>query len=121
MGRVGSIGGVKRRERTRSRPQLEALEGRAVLSHVHVAAFSPTVLTNGNPQIFENTVLANTLARELSNQHQLGTLLNTIGQTEGEPGYIPFLDRNRNGIITQSEILPLVQTYLPPHHLLRVS
>ena len=126
----------KRREMVRSRPQLEALEGRALLAHAPVSAgLLPSTLVSANSapvasaitpngsvqQPFVNTVLSNGFARELARRNALPALFNFVGQRAGEPGYLPFLDRNRDGVITRSEVVVLAAVYHPPFHLLRVS
>jgi hypothetical protein len=146
LGWEGCFGETTRRETVRSTPQLEALEERALLAHAHVSATvshpgagllqstlvstnTPsvaslgvqTIISNRDVQPFFNTVLSNAVARELANRHALPLLFDFVGQRAGEPGYIPFLDRNRDGVITRSEVSVLVKAYLPPHHLLRVS
>jgi hypothetical protein len=132
-----------RREMVRSRPQLEALEGRALLAHAPVsptglnfgAGLLPSTLVSANSapvasaitpngsvqQPFVNTVLSNGFARELARRNALPALFNFVGQRAGEPGYLPFLDRNRDGVITRSEVVVLAAVYHPPFHLLRVS
>src|SRR5256885_1230295 len=119
----------RRREMVRLRPQLEALEGRALLAHAHVSAgLLPSTLVSANSapvasastpsgsvqQPFVNTVLSNGFARELSTRNALPALFAFVGQRAGEPGYLPFLDRNRDGVITRSEVVVLAKVYLPP-------
>jgi len=67
---------------------LEALEGRALLATADI-------------QPFVNAVLRNAFARELAARHALPVLLGFIGRQAGNPGYLQFLDFNRDGVISR--------------------
>jgi hypothetical protein len=77
---------------------LEALEGRALLATADI-------------QPFVNAVLRNEFARELAARHALPVLLGFIGRQAGNPGYLQFLDFNRDGVISRGEVVPLVHAY----------
>src|SRR6266511_1525955 len=86
--REGSDKERRRRDSVRARPQLEALEGRALLATADI-------------QPFVNAVLRNAFARELAARHALPVLLGFIGRQAGNPGYLQFLDFNRDGVISR--------------------